>query len=159
MVAITLLSADALRATTWMLDADTNRAVFQKACHGADAAIVEGMMGLFDGVAGSGKLGSSAEIAKKLNLPVVLVLDASKSARSIAAIVKGFETFDPELRFAGIVLNGVAGENHYRILAQAIASSCTSPILGWLPWNKEIAIPSGISGCTAPWGRRIRRRG
>ncbi len=82
---------------TWMLDLTVNQDIFDRACRGADAAIVEGMMGLFDGVTGCGEQGSSAEIAKRLDLPVVLVLDASKSARSIAAMVKGFEIFDPEL--------------------------------------------------------------
>ena len=141
---------------TWMLDATVNRDIFERACQGADAAIVEGMMGLFDGVAGSGEQGSSAEIAKRLDLPVVLVLDASKSARSIAAIVKGFEIFDPEVRFAGVVLNGVAGEYHYRILKEAIASSCMSPILGWLPRNPEVAIAErhlGLHGALEETGQ------
>jgi cobyrinic acid a,c-diamide synthase len=131
---------------TWMLDLTVNQDIFDRACRGADVAIVEGMMGLFDGVTGCGEQGSSAEIAKMLDLPVVLVLDASKSARSIAAIVKGFEIFDPELRFAGVVLNGVAGEGHYRILKEAIASTCTSPILGWLPRNPEVAIAERYLG-------------
>jgi cobyrinic acid a,c-diamide synthase len=125
----------------WMLDRESNQSIFTGACRDADVAIVEGMMGLFDGVSGGGDQGSSAEIAKQLDLPVILVLDASKSARSLAAVVKGFELFDPELRFAGVVLNGVAGLNHYRILEQAIVSSCTTPILGWLPRTEEVVIP------------------
>ncbi|HEV2274724.1 MAG TPA: cobyrinate a,c-diamide synthase [Acidobacteriaceae bacterium] len=125
----------------WMLDLHANRGIFDSACRDAQVAVVEGMMGLFDGVAGGGEEGSSGEMAKRLGLPVVLVLDASTSARSIAAVVKGFETFDPELRFAGVVLNGVAGESHYRMLEAAIVSSCKLPILGWLPRNSELAIP------------------
>jgi cobyrinic acid a,c-diamide synthase len=126
---------------TWMLDLESNRRIFTGACRDADVAIVEGMMGLFDGVGGGGDQGSSAEIAKRLGLQVILVLDASKSARSLAAVAKGFELFDPELRFAGVVLNGVAGLNHYRILEQAIVSSCTTPILGWLRRTEEVVIP------------------
>jgi cobyrinic acid a,c-diamide synthase len=126
---------------TWMLDLESNRSLFASACQGAGAAVVEGMMGLFDGVAGGGEQGSSAEIAKLLGLPVVLVVDASKSARSLAAVIKGFEIFDPDLRFAGVVLNGVAGDSHYRLLEQAILSSCSIPILGWLPRKTEVAIP------------------
>jgi cobyrinic acid a,c-diamide synthase len=126
---------------TWMLDLESNRSLFASACQGAGAAVVEGMMGLFDGVSGGGEQGSSAEIAKFLGLPVVLVVDASKSARSLAAVIKGFESFDTDLRFAGVVLNGVAGDNHYRLLEQAILSSCSVPILGWLPRNVEVAIP------------------
>lgn len=126
---------------TWMLNGEANRAIFETACVGADIAIVEGMMGLFDGVAGGTEQGSSAEIAKLLHLPVILVLDASKSARSIAAVVKGFEVFDPEVRLAGIVLNGVAGESHFRMLEQAIASTSVVPILGWLPRESAVSIP------------------
>jgi len=95
---------------TWMLDKQANRELFSQASAGADVAVVEGMMGLFDGVAGGTERGSSAEIAKLLDIPVVLVLDASKSSRSIAAVVKGFETFDPGVRFGGIILNGVASD-------------------------------------------------
>jgi cobyrinic acid a,c-diamide synthase len=126
---------------TWMLDGEANRAVFTSASRDADAAIVEGMMGLYDGVAGGTEEGSAAEIAKLLGLPVVLVLDAAKSARSIAAVVKGFESFDPEVRFAGIVLNRVGSDRHYRMLEMAIRSVTTTPLLGRIPTNAAIAIP------------------
>ena len=126
---------------TWMLDKQTNRELFSRASTDADVAIVEGMMGLFDGVAGGTDQGSSAEIAKLLDIPVVLVLDASKSSRSIAAVVKGFEAFDPDVHFGGIILNGVGSENHFRMLEQAIASSSSVPILGWLPRNTDVTIP------------------
>jgi len=126
---------------TWMLSAESNRKLFEKSCRGADVAIVEGMMGLYDGAAGGSEEGSSAEIAKLLQLPVVLVFDASKSARSIAAVVKGFESFDPTLRFAGIVLNGVSSDAHYRILQTAIESVTTTPLLGRIPSEPDLAIP------------------
>ena len=126
---------------TWMLSKQANRELFSQASAGADVAIVEGMMGLFDGVAGGTDQGSSAEIAKLLDIPVVLVLDASKSARSIAAVVKGFEAFDPGVRFGGIILNGVSSENHFRMLEPAIALNSRLPILGWLTRNPDITIP------------------
>lgn len=126
---------------TWMLDAESNRKIFARAAIGADVAIVEGMMGLFDGVSGGGEIGSSAHIAKLLALPIILVLDASKSARSIAAVVRGFETFDPQLQFAGLVLNQVAGESHFRLLADAIRSTSATPLLGCLPRENSVAIP------------------
>ena len=126
---------------TWMLDSSANRAIFASANRNADAAIVEGMMGLYDGVTGGGENGSTAQIAKLLDLPVVLVLDAGKSARSIAAVVKGFESFDPEVRFAGIVLNQVGSESHYRLLETAIRSVTTTPLLGHLPTDSALAIP------------------
>ena len=126
---------------TWMLDAESNRQIFCRASAGCDVAVVEGMMGLFDGVTGSSEEGSTAEIAKMLDLPVLLVVDAANSARSIAAVTRGFETFDPELRFAGIVLNRVAGDAHFRMLDSAIRQASAVPVLGWLPLETDAAIP------------------
>jgi cobyrinic acid a,c-diamide synthase len=126
---------------TWMLSVEANRSVLGNAARGADAIVAEGMMGLFDGKNGSTEIGSSAEIAKLLRLPVVLVVDAAKSARSVAAVVLGFEMFDAELRLAGVILNRVASDRHYEMLREAIESSCTTKILGWLPLESAIAIP------------------
>jgi cobyrinic acid a,c-diamide synthase len=124
-----------------MLSVEANRSVMRYAARGADAVIAEGMMGLFDGKAGGTEIGSSAEIAKLLKLPVVLVIDAAKSARSAAAMVLGFEMFDPDLRLAGVILNRVASERHYEMLREAIESSCKTTILGWLPLEPAVAIP------------------
>lgn len=126
---------------TWMLSKETNRTLFHQASGGADIAIVEGMMGLFDGVSGGGEEGSAAQIAKLLDIPVVLVVDASKSGRSIAALIKGFLSFDPDLRFAGLVLNGVGSKGHFHLLEPAIRSICDIPILGWLPRTENVTIP------------------
>ena len=104
---------------TWMLSVEANRSVLWNAARGADVVVAEGMMGLFDGKGGSTETGSSAEIAKLLRLPVVLVVDASKSARSVAAVVLGFEKFDAELTLAGVILNRVAGERHLALLREA----------------------------------------
>ena len=125
---------------TWLLTPETNRDLFASATDHVDAAIVEGMMGLFDGKDGASETGSSAEIARLLGLPIVLVLDASKSARSIAATVLGFELFDPTLPLAGIVLNRVASPRHLAMLRQAIETRCQTPVLGSLPRTPEIAI-------------------
>jgi cobyrinic acid a,c-diamide synthase len=108
-------------------------------------------MGLFDGKSGDAETGSSAEIAKLLKLPVVLVVDAAKSARSIAAVVLGFELFDPELQLAGVILNRVGGERHFAMLQSAITTACRTKILGWLPRESKIAIPErhlGLHGDT-----------
>ncbi len=126
---------------TWMVSHEGNRAVLRAAAVGADVLVVEGMMGLFDGKSGATEEGSSAEIAKLLKLPVVLVIDAGKSARSAAAVVLGFESFDPDLPLAGVVLNRVAGERHFRMLEAAIVARCRTPILGWLPKEPAVAIP------------------
>jgi cobyrinic acid a,c-diamide synthase len=134
---------------TWMLSVEANRSVLRDAARGADGIVAEGMMGLFDGKNGSTEIGSSAEIAKLLRLPVVLVVDASKSARSVAAVVLGFEMFDAELRLAGVILNRVASERHYEMLRKAIEASCKTKIMGWLPLEPAIAIPErhlGLQG-------------
>ncbi len=126
---------------TWMLSEEANRDVVRGSAQGADVAIAEGMMGLFDGKSGDAETGSSAEIAKRLKLPVVLVVDAGGSARSIAAVVLGFESFDPGLPLAGVILNRVGGERHFAMLQTAIQTSCKTKILGWLPREPQIAIP------------------
>jgi cobyrinic acid a,c-diamide synthase len=131
----------ALNLDGWMMDRAQILEAFGEASANADFALVEGMMGLFDGISGGGEKGSAAEIAKILSLPIVLVVDASKSARSLAAVVRGFEVFDPELRFAAVVLNGVGSESHYRLLAEAIQLTCSMPILGWVPRESTVEIP------------------
>ncbi len=124
-----------------MLSVEANRSVLSTAAYGADVLVVEGMMGLFDGKNGDTEIGSSAEIAKLLRLPVVLVVDAANSARSVAAVVLGFETFDTELPLAGVVLNRVASQGHFEMLRDAIDASCKAKVLGWLPIEPAITIP------------------
>ena len=126
---------------TWMLSAEANQNVLRDAAQDADVVVVEGMMGLFDGKSGDAETGSSAEIAKLLKLPVVLVVDAAKSARSIAAVVLGFELFDPQLPLAGVILNRAGGERHFSMIEMAIKASCKTRILGWLPSEPKIAVP------------------
>jgi cobyrinic acid a,c-diamide synthase len=126
---------------TWMLSRETNCDLLRRASQNAEILIVEGMMGLFDGKNGADEQGSSAEIAKLLKLPVVLVVDAGKSARSIAATVLGFELFDPELQLTGVILNRVASERHFQALQTAILARCSTPVLGWLPREPAISIP------------------
>src|SRR5271168_4306624 len=90
-------------------------------------------------------------LAKLLKLPVVLVVDAAKSARGIAAVVLGFELFDPQLPLAGVILNRAGGERHFRTIEMAIKASCKTRILGWLPSEPKIAIPErhlGLYGAT-----------
>jgi cobyrinic acid a,c-diamide synthase len=134
---------------TWMLSVEANRSVLRNAARDANVVVAEGMMGLFDGKSGSTEIGSTAEIAKLLRLPVVLVIDAAKSARSVAAMLLGFEMFDPELPLSGVILNRVAGERHFEMLRDAIENSCRTKLLGWLPMESAIAIPErhlGLQG-------------
>src|SRR5437867_4004463 len=122
----------------WMLTREANQWLFAHACEGKDVAVVEGVMGLFDGFDGRSETGSTAEMAKWLDLPVILVIDAHPMGRSAAAIVRGFQSFDPGVSIAGVVLNRVAGEKHYCIIKDAVRDV---PILGWLPADPSIAIP------------------
>ena len=103
-------------------------------------ALVEGVMGLFDGASGEDDWASTAHIARLLDLPVLLVLDCSSLSRSVAAIAHGFRTFDPRLKLAGVVLNRVGGDRHLDLLKTALASIAV-PILGVLPRQDRIAIP------------------
>ncbi len=125
----------------WMLDAAANRDLFARATADTDVAVVEGVMGLFDGRDGATDAGSTAEMAKLLGLPVLLVVDASAMARSAAAIVHGFESFDALLDVAGVVFNRVAGEGHFAYLRDAVEASCRARVLGWLPPDETIEIP------------------
>ena len=113
------------------------------AWHGSrtQLALVEGVMGLFDGL-GPTTAGSSAEVAALLDLPVVLVVEASRQAGSLAALVRGFRDHGPpQVRLAGVVLNRVASERHRALLAEALAA-IEVPLLGALPAAESMALPA-----------------
>jgi cobyrinic acid a,c-diamide synthase len=124
----------------WMLSGETNRAVFAKHAAIADIAIVEGVMGLFDGARNTGE-GSTAALAKHLRLPVLLVVDASRMAASVAALVRGFETFDPAVRVGGVLFNQVGSAGHYGLLRDALEQAGCAPALGYLPTDSSLHIP------------------
>src|SRR5205085_1752510 len=107
---------------SWQVPEDGLRDLFARAAGSADVALVEGVMGLFDGRTGAGEIGSTAHVAKLLDLPVVLVVDAAKAGRSIAAAVLGARAVDPGVRIVGVVLNNVASERHAEIGREAIES-------------------------------------
>ncbi|WP_281989604.1 cobyrinate a,c-diamide synthase [Aquimarina aggregata] len=106
---------------------------------GTDISIIEGVMGLFDGAVKD--QGSSAAIAKLLDIPVILVVNASSMAYTIAPILHGLKTFDPEVQIAGVLFNFVKTESHYAFLKEA-CDTVGIPSLGYIPPNEEIAIPS-----------------
>ncbi|GAA4793770.1 cobyrinate a,c-diamide synthase [Actinomycetospora chlora] len=110
---------------------------------GADLAVVEGVMGLFDGRIGRDPDGdgSTAHVARLLDAPVVLVVDARGQARSVAALLTGFRAFDPRVRLAGVVLNRVGTKRHEEVLRSACAE-VGLPVLGVLPRHAELAVPS-----------------
>jgi cobyrinic acid a,c-diamide synthase len=125
----------------WILSREMNRTIYH--CHAsrADVAVVEGVMGLFDGCDGLSEAGSTAQMAKWLELPVVLVVDAHSMARSVGAVVHGFATFDPEVRLTGVVFNRIAGKGHLRYLRQALTYLEGIPCLGGLPADEGLTIP------------------
>jgi len=125
----------------WMLTQGYNRKSFQKHARGSDIAIVEGVMGLFDGYDGKSEAGSTAQMAKWLRLPVLLVVDARSMARSAAALIYGFEHFDQDLDFAGAVFNRIGSPTHLRYLKEALAGTVKMPCLGGLPRESDLALP------------------
>jgi len=125
----------------WMLSEETNAAVFAQASHRADIAVIEGVMGLFDGRDALTEAGSTAEMAKLLGVPVVLIIDASAMARSAAALVRGYESFDEALDVAGVIFNRVAGPGHFSYLRDAVEARCRARVLGWLPADESIRMP------------------
>jgi len=126
---------------SWMLSRDYNRQLFQSKSQGSDIAVVEGVMGLFDGYDALTDTGSTAQMAKWLDLPVLLIVSAKGKARSAAAIVKGFENFDPDLKFAGVIFAQAGSERHYHYLRDAVEQNCTTPCLGYFPRNEKIVMP------------------
>jgi cobyrinic acid a,c-diamide synthase len=123
----------------------------------ADVAVVEGVMGLFDGKSGGGELASTAHVAKLLDAPVLLVVDASAIARSVAAMVQGYATFDPELNLAGVVLNRVGSPAHEKVLREAIAP-LGIPVLGALRRDGRLSTPDRHLGLVPVAERREEAR-
>ena len=122
------------------------RHCFNRHAHSADCAIVEGVMGLFDGIKhfdgreSLNDFGSTAHVARILNLPVVLVLDCSRLSTSIAAIAYGYANLDPQVNVAGVILNQVASDRHLELLKTAL-DSINMPVLGVLKRNRAVTIP------------------
>ncbi len=126
---------------SWMLSRNYNSKIFNQKASGADIAVVEGVMGLFDGYDGLSEAGSTAQMAKWLNLPVVLIVSAKGKARSAAAIVKGFEEFDKELKIAGVIFSKTGSNRHYEYLRKAVEQHCKTKCLGFMPKNEHIVMP------------------
>jgi cobyrinic acid a,c-diamide synthase len=125
----------------WMCGREHARSTVARRAHDADLAIVEGVMGCFDGLDGTSDDGSTAQVAKWLGAPVVLVIDAEAAARSVAAVVLGFEHFDAELEIGGVIANRVAGDTHARFVQSAIASRCRAVPLGAIPRDAALTLP------------------
>lgn len=121
----------------WMMGKQGLIESFASACQGADVAVIEGVMGLYDGVSGKSNFASTAHVAKILDAPIVLVVDASKGARSIAAIILGFLRFDKTLQIRSVILNKVAGERHATYIIDALAGAVKVPVAGIIYRDSE----------------------
>ncbi|MBI4401884.1 MAG: cobyrinate a,c-diamide synthase [Nitrospirae bacterium] len=124
----------------WMLGPSVNREIFSRTSADADVSIIEGMMGLFDGSSPTSEVGSTAELAKQLEAPVLLVIDGSAMARSAAAMASGYVRFDPNLRVAGVLFNRVGGEGHYRLLKEAVEAETNLAVVGYLKPDPALTI-------------------
>lgn len=125
----------------WMLTPSTLRYLFLKNMSGADIAVIEGVMGLFDGI-GAGIAGSTAAVAKTLDCPVILVVDASCLSASAAAQVLGYQQYDPQVQVRGVILNQVSPGPHYDAVREAVEKRTGVPVLGCLPPREELRLPS-----------------
>jgi cobyrinic acid a,c-diamide synthase len=138
---------------------------YARATRDADLALIEGVMGLYDGL-DSVEYGTSAEVARLLKSPVLLVVNTSRMTNSIAAMVSGYQHFQPETNIAGVILNRVAGSRHEQKLRRAVEKYCGIPVVGSIPRDGDFdiaerhlgLIPTRESGEAEAWVERIGRR-
>jgi cobyrinic acid a,c-diamide synthase len=124
----------------WMMRTSGVLDSFNQSCVDADIAVIEGVMGLFDGISGRDDFGSTAHVARLLDAPIILVIDAAKSARSIAALAFGFIHFSKSIKFRGVILNNVAGQRHATFIKEAFSNKIKTPIIGMIMRNEKIAM-------------------
>ncbi|WP_158016164.1 cobyrinate a,c-diamide synthase [Mycobacterium basiliense] len=136
--------------------------LYSHGCGGADIAVIEGVMGLFDGRIGAAATspapGCTAQVAALLGAPVILVVDARGQSHSVAALLHGFSTFDSATRIAGVILNRVGTARHEQVLRQA-CDQAGVPVVGAIPRTAELELPTRYLGLVtaAEYGRRARR--
>ncbi len=126
---------------TWMLPHNAALELFGRAAKPAQIAVVEGVMGLYDGHANLTEQASTAEVAKLLNAPVILIANAARVARSVAAEVLGFQRFDPDVNIAGVILNGIGSPRHLDFCKPPIEQATGIPVLGYLPRRDDLQAP------------------
>lgn len=124
---------------TILMPDESVKASFLRAAGNADISIIEGAMGLYDGFDDTGR-GSTAYISRLLESPVILVVNASRMTRSIAALVNGFQHFEPDTNIRAVILNNVAGNRHEQKLRDAIEHYCNIPVVGSIPKNPGLSI-------------------
>ncbi|NJM08591.1 cobyrinate a,c-diamide synthase [Candidatus Gracilibacteria bacterium] len=140
---------------SWLVPPEQIPGILARRSVGADLAVIEGVMGLFDGYAGDDDTGSSAQIARLTGTPVVIVLDVRAMARTAAALVAGLRDFDPRIQVAGVILNRVGSPRHAQMVTRAIEDGTGLPVLGALQRDETIALPERHLGLipTAELGR------
>ena len=126
---------------SWMLPEDNLKELFTYFSRGKDLALVEGVMGLFDGHRKPGGGGSTAKIAKIISAPVILVLNIAKMSESAAAMALGYCTYDPDVKISGIILNQVGSPTHLHSAKSAIEERCRIPVVGYLPKASNLTLP------------------
>jgi cobyrinic acid a,c-diamide synthase len=126
---------------TWMTPPDRALTLYHHAAQKADIAVIEGVMGIFDGFSYTDEEGSTAQIAKLVGAPVLLSLDVGKMARSAGALALGYTQFDPALNIAGFILNRCGSVGHYQGVKQAVEAATGRPVVGWLPKTANLHIP------------------
>jgi cobyrinic acid a,c-diamide synthase len=115
--------------------------LYKSTVNSTDIAIIEGVMGLFDGKGKKG-VSSTAEIAKTLNSPVILIIDAKKMAQSGAALAYGYKNYDQDLNLSGLIINNIASARHYKLIKEAVEGDPVNlQVLGYLPRQKELVLP------------------
>jgi cobyrinic acid a,c-diamide synthase len=139
---------ESINLDTWMMGEKGVKESFARACTGREMAVLEGVMGLFDGFSATELTGSSADCARLLNMPVILVVDAKGMAGSIAPLVKGFCEFNDAVKIAAVIANNVGSKSHTRILEDALAHANLPPLLGGLPKNPEWGLKERHLGLT-----------
>ncbi|WP_206922079.1 cobyrinate a,c-diamide synthase [Alicyclobacillus suci] len=125
----------------WMMPKDSVREIFHRGSEGADISVIEGVMGLYDGKQPLSDEGSTAEVSRLLQAPVILVVNAASMARSAAAVVLGFQQLDPQVPLAGVIVNRVGSKGHYALVKAAIEAVCQVPVLGYLERHDHLVIP------------------
>ncbi|MBA3978736.1 MAG: cobyrinate a,c-diamide synthase [Nitrosopumilus sp.] len=121
----------------WLMGKNGIKESFFNATHDSDFAVMEGVMGLFDGLSGRNNFASTAHVSKILDIPIVLVVDARKAARSLAAITLGFIKFDKKINISGVIINHIASERHLKYITEAFEAKIKVPIIGKIFSNKE----------------------
>ena len=134
-----------------LLDRNPLLELFHRSSKDADISLVEGVMGLYDGVSGTDDRGSSASLARLSRTPVILVVDAKAMARSAAAIVLGFDRFDPSFKLAGVIFNRIGSPRHYEMIKTAVESTTDVPVLGYIPRDSRITMPERHLGLVPAW--------